>query len=70
MTKFTLIEDFPRSEIEFDARFSKPEACYEYLFQQKWPDGFECRECGHQQYWLSSKHQPFQGSTKRPFITG
>jgi hypothetical protein len=28
MTEFTITEDFPKSEIEFDARFSKPEACY------------------------------------------
>ena len=29
MTDFTITEDFPRSEIEFDARFSNPEACYQ-----------------------------------------
>ncbi|BBO88141.1 hypothetical protein DSCOOX_13210 [Desulfosarcina ovata subsp. ovata] len=33
MTDFTITEDFPRSEIEFDARFSDPDACYQYLFQ-------------------------------------
>jgi hypothetical protein len=47
MTDFTITEDFPRSEIEFDQRFSNPDACYEYLFQQKWPDGFVCKKCGH-----------------------
>ena len=56
VTDFTIIEDFPRSEIEFDQRFSNPDACYEYLFQQKWPDGFECKKCGHKQYWLSSRN--------------
>ena len=40
MTVFTITEDFQKSEIEFDYRFSNPESCYEYLFQQKWPDGF------------------------------
>ena len=40
MTEFTIAEDFPKSEIEFDQRFSKPEACFDYLFKQKWPDGF------------------------------
>jgi transposase-like protein len=55
MTDFTITEDFPRSEIEFDARFSQPEACYAYLFKQKWPDGFLCSKCGHRQYWLSSR---------------
>ena len=56
MTEFTIIEDFPKSEIEFDSRFSKPEACFDYLFKQKWPDCFVCRKCGHQHYWLSSRN--------------
>jgi len=56
MTDFTITENFPRSEIEFDARFSNPDACYEYLFQLKWPDGFVCKKCGHQRYWLSSRN--------------
>jgi hypothetical protein len=56
MTEFTIVEDFPKSEIEFDSRFSKPEACYDYLFKQKWPDGFVCKKCGHQHYWLSSRN--------------
>jgi hypothetical protein len=40
MTDFTITEDFPKSEIEFDQWFSEPKACYEYLFEQKWPTGF------------------------------
>ena len=40
MTDFTITEDFPKSEIEFDERFSNPKACYDYLFKQKWPNGF------------------------------
>jgi hypothetical protein len=40
MTDFTITEDFPKSEIEFDKRFSTPKACYGYLFKQKWPNGF------------------------------
>ena len=56
MTDFTITEDFPKSEIEFDQRFSNPDACYDYLFQQKWPDGFVCKKCGHKRYWLSSRN--------------
>ena len=47
MTDFTITEDFPKSEIEFDQRFSDPKACYDYLFRQKWPTGFICKKCGH-----------------------
>ena len=56
MTEFTITEDFPNSEIEFDLHFSKPEACFEYLFKQKWPNGFVCKKCGHQKCWLSSRN--------------
>ena len=49
MTDFTITEDFPKNEIEFDQRFSNPKACYDYLFKQKWPNGFICKRCGHSQ---------------------
>ena len=52
MTNFTITEYLPKSEIEFDARLSDPKACYDYLFTQKWPDGFVCTKCSHGQYWL------------------
>lgn len=55
MTDFTITEDFPNSEIEFDQRFSNIDACYAYLARAKWPDGFSCEKCGCNAYWLSSK---------------
>ena len=56
MSEFTITNDFPKSEIEFDKRFSSPEACYDYLFQHKWPNGFECQKYGHSEYWLSARN--------------
>ena len=56
MTHFTITEDFPQNEIEFDQRFSNPTACYHYLFKQKWPHGFICSKCGHGKYWVSSRN--------------
>jgi len=56
MTALYIIEDFPKSEIEFDKRFATERACYDYLFKIKWSDGFVCSECGYQSYWISSKH--------------
>ena len=47
MTDFTITEDFPKNEIEFDKRFSEPKACYDYRFQQKWPGCFIRKKCGH-----------------------
>ena len=56
MTKFTITEDFPKNEIEFDHRFSDPKACYQYLFDQKWPQGFTCKKCGHSKCWVSARN--------------
>jgi len=56
MTTFTITEDFPKSEVEFHARFSDAKACYEYLFKQKWPNGFICKRCGNQQHWHSKRN--------------
>ncbi len=50
MTEFTIMEDFPKSEIEFDQRFLDESACFDYLFKMKWPDGFSCTQCGHRAY--------------------
>jgi hypothetical protein len=56
MTNFTVTEDFPKNEIEFDNRFSNPKACYDYLFKQKWPNGFICKRCGHSKHWVSARN--------------
>jgi transposase-like protein len=55
MTENTVVEDFPKNEAEFDKRFSTPQACYEYLFAMRWPDGFVCSTCGCRQCWKSSR---------------
>lgn len=38
--------DFPRSILEFQARFADEEACRRYLFESRWPEGFSCPRCG------------------------
>ena len=40
------MEDYPRNLSEFDSRFGTEEACREYLFQLRWPEGFRCRAVG------------------------
>ena len=56
MTEFTITQDFPENEIEFDKRFSDPKACYNYLFNHKWPNGIICIKCGHSNYWVSARN--------------
>ena len=48
-------EEFPKNEIEFDRRFCNEQACNEYLFQLRWPDGFVCSQCSHAGYWKSAR---------------
>ena len=41
--------------LEFERRFSTEEACREYLFSLRWPEGFECPHCGHQKAWSRNR---------------
>jgi hypothetical protein len=36
---------FPRSIVEFQRQFADEEACRQYLFASRWPDGFSCQRC-------------------------
>jgi transposase-like protein len=40
------MEDYPRTLLELEQRFATDEACTEYLFALRWPDGFVCPRCG------------------------
>ena len=37
---------YPLSLLDFQERFATEEACREYLFGSRWPDGFVCPTCG------------------------
>ena len=49
MKDFTIHEYFSKSEIEFDQRFNNIDVSYEYLAKNRWPNGFICERCGHNQ---------------------
>ena len=38
-------EDYPRTLIELEERFSTEAACMEYLRKLRWPNGFICPQC-------------------------
>src|SRR3954463_13407653 len=42
-----LSDDLPEDMPAFLARFGTDEQCREYLFKARWPDGFRCAACGH-----------------------
>ena len=45
------MEDYPRTQIEFEKRFSTVEACRDYLYHLRWSGGFHCPRCGHNRIW-------------------
>ena len=45
------MEDYPKTLLEFEARFSTEEACRDYLYQLRWPDGFHCPNCHYEKAW-------------------
>ena len=46
-----LVEDYPPTLADFEARFATEDACRAYLIQLRWPDGFRCPACGHGKSW-------------------
>ena len=49
------MEDYPRTLMELEKRFSTEEACREYLFSLRWPDGFVCPSCNNREAWEMSE---------------
>jgi transposase-like protein len=44
-------EDYPRTLMELEQRFSDEAACRQYLFALRWPEGFVCPGCGGKTAW-------------------
>lgn len=45
--------DYPMTLDEFETEFSSEEACKNYIFKLRWPNGFICPRCGHDKAWYS-----------------
>ena len=39
--------EFPKTLLEFQRQFATEQACADYLFASRWPDGFRCPRCDH-----------------------
>ena len=55
-----LPDDLPRDLPTFIARFGTEEQCRDYLFRQRWPEGFRCRACGHDEAWMLSRRNIYE----------
>lgn len=48
-------ENYPRTLIELEERFSTEAGCIEYLRTLRWPDGFICPHCGAKDAWRTNR---------------
>lgn len=49
------MEDYPRSLLKMERRFSTETACQKYLFSLRWPEGYVCLRCGGRKSWLTRR---------------
>lgn len=52
------MREYPMTFDEFVKRFSTEEQCRDYLFQLRWPNGYQCPRCGFNEY-RSLRHTLF-----------
>lgn len=62
--------DYPRTQAEFERRFGSEQACREYLFELRWPDGFRCPRCAMGKAWpLASGRRQCAGCGQQVSVT-
>jgi|SRR5437660_2596024 len=45
------MDDYPRTLLDLERRFSSDKACHDYLGTLRWPNGFLCPGCGSREAW-------------------
>ena len=50
------MERYPKSISELDTWFKTEQDCCQYLFEMRWPNGFECPRCRSVEYWTSNRN--------------
>lgn len=59
------MEDYPRTLMDLEGRFSTDAACRAYLFALRWPEGFVCPRCGGTRSWPMSRGLWLCGKCRR-----
>jgi transposase-like protein len=49
------MEKYPKTLTELERQFATEQACAQYLFQLRWPDGFSCPRCGGTTVWTTKR---------------
>ncbi|MFQ5496085.1 MAG: IS1595 family transposase [Phycisphaerae bacterium] len=50
-----MAEDYPRTLMELEQRFSTEDACRQYLFALRWSEGFVCPRCRAEDAWATRR---------------
>lgn len=45
----------PENQIEFEKMFTTEEQCLDYLKELRFPKGYSCQKCQHNEYWLNNR---------------
>ena len=45
----------PKNQLEFEKMFSDENQCLNYLQELRFPDGYSCRKCKHNEHWLNNR---------------
>ena len=46
---------YPANQMEFEEMFKTEQECIDYLASLRWPNGFECPQCGSIRFWKKNK---------------
>ena len=50
-------EDYPKTLLEMERRFSSEDTCRDYLTKLRWPSGFICPVCQGKVGWVDRRHR-------------
>ena len=45
----------PKSQMEFEKMFTNEKLCLKYIEELRFPDGYSCRKCKHNEHWLNNR---------------
>lgn len=60
-------EKYPKNFQEFLVQFSDENACWHYLIETRWPEGYVCSQCQSKKFWLTAKHKIHCSNCEKEF---
>jgi transposase-like protein len=60
-------ERYPKDFQEFLVQFPDENACWLYIIDMRWPEGYVCSQCQSKKYWLTAKHKIHCSNCGREF---